>query len=291
VEIETARELGFCLGVRRAIRLLERAAQKPGRIQTLGPVVHNQRVVADLAKKGITIINSLDQFQGDILAITAHGVSPEVMTEIQSRRFSLIDTTCPIVRRAQRIAKKLMEAGFWVIIFGEPDHPEVKGLLGWAGNKAIATLEVPEVSVINPLPRRLGIISQTTQSQSNFSHFVTKVVHLALPQIQEVHIINTLCDTTRNRQEVALELAKRSELVIVVGGRNSGNTRRLAEVCSAIVETYLVESAEELKTTWLTGKNRIGITAGASTPDRVIDEVILALKTLNPTSRLAYDRR
>ena len=282
MEIEIAQGLGFCFGVRRAISLLERANQKLGRIQTLGPVVHNQQVVEDLTKRGITVIDRLDQFQGDVLAITTHGVSPEVLTEIQGRHPSLIDTTCPIVRRAQRVAKKLAEAGFWVIIFGESDHPEVKGLLGWAGNKAIVTLEAQQVSLINPLPRRLGIISQTTPSQSNFNNFAIEVISLTLPRVQQVHIINTLCDSTQRRQEAALALAKRSELMIVIGGRNSANTRSLAEVCSTVVETYLVESAVEIKATWFPGKNRVGITAGASTPSRVIDEVILTLK--NPST-------
>lgn len=291
MEIELARELGFCFGVRRAVRLLERAAQKPGKIQTLGPVVHNQRVVEALAERGITVIDSLDQFRGDVLVITIHGVSPEVLMEIQARHLSLIDTTCPIVRRAQRIAKKLSEAGFWVIIFGESTHPEVRGLLGWASNKAIATLEAQEVSLVNPLPRRFGIISQTTQSQSNFNNFVQEVIRLALPRVQELRITNTLCDVTQCRQEAALELANRSELMIVVGGHNSANTRHLAEVCSAVVETHLVESAMEIKATWLQGKNRIGITAGASTPDWAIDEVILKLKSLSPASRLTSDHR
>lgn len=280
MEIEKARELGFCFGVRRAVRLLERAAQEPGKIETLGPVVHNQMVVDSLAKLGVTVINSLDQFKGNVLAITTHGVGPGVLAEIQNRQLPLIDTTCPIVRKTQRIAKKLADAGFWVIVFGEAAHPEVKGLLGWAGNKAIATLDAQEISTVNLLPRRLGILSQTTQNQSSFRNFVRDVLSSVLAQVQEISIVNTLCNATLRRQEAALELAKKTELMLVVGGHNSANTRRLAESCSTLVETYLVESAAEIKESWLEGKSHIGITAGASTPDQAINEVISRLKLL-----------
>lgn len=280
MKIEKARELGLCFGVRRAVRLLERAAQEQGKIETLGPVVHNQMVVDSLAKLGVTVINSLAQFKGNVLAITTHGVGPQVLAKIQNRQLPLMDTTCPIVRKAQRIAKKLADAGFWVIVFGEAAHPEVKGLLGWAGNKAIATLDAQEISTVNLLPRRLGILSQTTQNQSSFRNFVRDILSSVLAQVQEISIINTLCTATWQRQEAALELAKKTELMIVVGGRNSANTRRLAESCSTLVETYLVESAAEIEKTWLEGKSRIGITAGASTPDQAINEVISRLKLL-----------
>lgn len=279
MEIETARELGCCPGVRRAIRLLEKATEKGARIETLGPIVHNQHVVDYLATRGVTAISSLEQFRGDVLATSARGVSPQVLEEIQSRQISLIDVTCPPTRRAQKIAQKMAEAGFWVIIFGDSANREVKGLLGWAGNKAVATLQAREVSLISPSPRRLGIISQTTQSQPNFTSFVAEVIRLTLPEVQEVRIVNTLCDTIRRRQEAALELAKRCDLMIVVSA-HTGNTHRLAETCSAVVDTYQVKSAAEITAPRLEGKNRIGVTAVAQTPDWVIEEVISALKLL-----------
>ncbi len=280
MEIEKAKELGFCFGVRRAITMLVEAARKYGKIATLGPIVHNPQVVKMLAKEGITVVDKLDKIKDNTLAITTHGVGPEIIMKIKNRGFFLIDTTCPIVRSAQKAAHKLMEAGFWVVIFGETAHPEVKGLLSWAGNKAIATLDSKAVLDINPVPKRLGILSQTTQSQSNFHDFVQQILNVALPEIREVRIINTICDATQKRQKVALELAKRSDLMVVVGGRNSANTQRLVEVCSSLVETHLVESATEINESWLHNKNRVGITAGASTPDQAIDAVIERLKSL-----------
>jgi len=281
VEIEKAKELGFCFGVRRAVTILEKAAQRRGEIASLGPIVHNPRVVKMLAEMGVTVINNLGEVKGGTLAITTHGVGTEVLAEIKARRLSLIDTTCPIVRSAQKVAEKLSEAGFWVVIFGDAAHPEVKGLLSWAGNKAMATLNANEVLGITSMPQRLGILSQTTQSQSNFYGFVKEILSVALPKVREVRLVNTICVATQKRQEVALELARKSELMIVVGGRNSANTQRLVEVCSSLVETYLVESAFEINKGWLLGKNHISVTAGASTPDQTIDEVVSRLKSLS----------
>jgi len=281
VEIERAKELGFCFGVRRAVTILEKAARKRGEIATLGPIVHNPRVVEMLAERGVTVVDNLDEVKGDTLAITTHGIGSEVLADIKARQLSLIDTTCPIVRSAQKVAQKLAGAGFWVVIFGDATHPEVKGLLSWAGNKAVATLNNDEALNIVSMPQRLGILSQTTQSQSNFYNFVKEILGVALPETREVRVVNTICAATQKRQEVALELARRSELMIVVGGRNSANTQRLVEMCSSLAETYLVESASEINGGWLLDKNHIGITAGASTPDQVIEEVVSRLNSLS----------
>jgi 4-hydroxy-3-methylbut-2-enyl diphosphate reductase len=279
VEIEKARELGFCFGVRRAIKIIEKAAKEHKGIATLGPIVHNRLVVAKLAEVGVKVVDELDRVEDKIVAIPSHGIPPQSLSQIQARQLHVIDTTCPIVRSAQRAAKKLADAGFNVIIFGEANHPEVKGLLGWAGNNAVATMDRKGIGAIK-LPRRLGILSQTTQSHSKFVEFVNEVIGIAIPHVQELRIVNTLCQETQKRQEAALELAEKSELMIVVGGRNSANTQRLAEVCSPIVETYLIETAAEIKKDWLSGKQHIGITAGASTPDEAIEEVVLKLESL-----------
>ncbi len=279
LEIKKARELGFCFGVRRAIKIIEKAAREHKGIATLGPIVHNRLVVARLAEVGVKVVGELDRVEDKIVAIPSHGIPPQLLSRIQSRQLHIIDTTCPIVRSAQRAAKKLADAGFNVIIFGEATHPEVKGLLGWAGNNAIATMDGEKIADIK-LSRRLGILSQTTQSHSKFTKFVNEVIGIAVPHVQELRIINTLCQETQKRQEAAIELAGKSELMIVVGGHNSANTQRLAEVCSPIVETHLIETAAEIETDWLSGKQHIGVTAGASTPDEAIEEVVLKLESL-----------
>ncbi len=318
MEIEKARDLGLCFGVRRAIRMLKEAAGRYGRIETLGPVAHNQQLVEGLVKLGIKPVGELEQVQGKMLAVTTHGVSPTVLSEIEARHINIIDTTCPIVRQAQNAARKLAESGFDVIIFGEAGHSEVEGLLGWAGVKGIAALDAEQVvartsSLRTEAPSSvqeesvnldsLGIISQTTQSGAGFSQFIAQLIaalgvehtmNLAQGEFsgegagqfpQEIRIINTLCRATQRRREAAIELAKRSQLMVVVGGHNSANTRHLAEACLSIVETHLVEGAGEVDYSWLVDKHHIGITAGASTPDEAIDEVIAGLKSLAKASK------
>ena len=278
--IEKAEKLGLCFGVRRAIRLLKEAASKCGEIETLGPVAHNRLLVEALADLGVKPLNHLDQARGRILAITTHGTSPAVLSDIKARHIRIIDTTCPIVRKAQNAARELAEAGFDVIIFGDAEHSEVKGLLGWAGGKGIAALEIKQIGSTVNSSSRLGIISQTTQIQSAFITFVRQLVGAVGPEIEEIRVVNTLCKVTQGQQEAALELAGKSELMIVIGGANSANARHLVEICSPLVETHAVETADEVKTSWLAGKRRIGITAGASTPDEAVEALVAKLRSL-----------
>jgi 4-hydroxy-3-methylbut-2-enyl diphosphate reductase len=279
IKVKKARQLGSCFGVRRAIKIIDKAAKEYPEIATLGPIVHNRLVVTKLSETGVKVINELDQVQDRVIAIASHGAPPQLLTQIQARKLQVIDTTCPIVGSAQKAAKKLADAGFRVIIFGEATHPEVKGLLGWAGNNAVATLNGAEVANLE-LPPRLGIISQTTQSQSRFVEFCNDVIQAVFPAVQEIRIVNTLCQETQKRQQAAVELAGRSDLMIVVGGHNSANTQLLAEVCSSLVETHLIETAAEIEKGWLLGKHHVGVTAGASTPDEAIEEVVLKLESL-----------
>ena len=280
MKIEKAEKLGLCFGVRRAIKLLKEAANKYGEIETLGPVAHNRQLVEALANLGIKPISHLDQARGRILAITTHGTSPVVLSEIKARNIHIIDTTCPIVRKAQNTAKELAEAGFDVIIFGEAAHSEVKGLLGWTGDKGIAALNMKQIDRPGKSLSRVGIISQTTQTQSAFIDFTRQLMSVVGPKVEEMRLVNTLCKVTQGQQEAALKLARGSQLMIVIGGSNSANARHLLEICSPLVETHLVETAEEVDNSWLIGKHNIGITAGASTPDEAVEELIAELRSL-----------
>jgi len=280
MKIEKAEKLGLCFGVRRAIELLKETANKYGELETLGPLAHNRLLVEALANLGIKPINHLDQARGRILAITTHGTSPAILSEIRAHHIHIIDTTCPIVRKAQKAAKELAEAGFEVFIFGDAKHSEVKGLLGWTGDKGIAALNAKPIYSSGKSPSRLGIISQTTQTQSAFIEFVRQLIGMMGPKIEEMRLINTLCKVTQGQQEAALKLARKSQLMIVIGGGNSANARHLVEICSPLVETHLVETAEEVDTSWLVGKHHIGITAGASTPDEAVEELIGKLRSL-----------
>ena len=280
MKVEKARELGFCFGVRRAISIIEGATGSAG-IVTLGPIVHNKTVVARLKALGVGVVDDIGSLKGGVIAISSHGISPQTLDMLNAGGVEVIDTTCPIVRSAQKAARRLANAGFGIIIFGEASHPEVRGLLGWAGCNAIASMDAEVVS-LDSLPKRIGIMAQTTQSRGEFTAFVNRLNERLLLHSQEIRVINTLCQETQKRQLAAVELAATSDLMIVVGGHNSANTRRLAEVCQHIVETYHIENASEIDAAWLKGKRSVGITAGASTPDEAIEQVMSRTKELEP---------
>jgi 4-hydroxy-3-methylbut-2-enyl diphosphate reductase len=278
MEIEKASDLGFCFGVRRAIKLVEEAARKQGPLQTLGPIVHNRQVIEELKAKGIEVAPGLHAIDSETVAIASHGIAPQVVDMLESRGLKVIDATCPLVQRAQRAARRLAAAGFFVLVFGDSAHSEVRGILGWAGDNALAALEAPK---LERLPRRVGVLSQTTQSAANFARFLQQLINSGIASLSELRIINTICEATTKRQQAALELAGRVDLMIVIGGRDSANTRHLAESCAAAgVETHHVETAAELDPAWLVNRHRIGVTAGASTPDWIIDEVITKLEEM-----------
>ena len=279
MEILLAKDMGFCWGVRRAIDIMEKAAVERGQIASVGPIVHNPQVVRELEEKGVRV--GLEPGQTDSLpvAITAHGVGPDVLQEVQATGAEIIDTTCPIVTRSQRWARKMAEAGFTVLVFGDPGHREVKGVMGWAGGKAIAVADgeaLPEA-----LPAKIAVISQTTQSPERFAAFVSKLIQERLGEIGELRVVNTLCDVTSGQQAAARELAQEVDLMLVVGGKNSANTRHLLEACQEEGATaYHVESAAELDAEWFRGCDRVGVTAGASTPDSAVEVVVERLREI-----------
>jgi len=280
IEVKRARVMGFCFGVRRAVRLLNAAARKYGAVETLGPAVHNEKVVETLARQGVRRIDSLDAATGKVVAIPAHGAAPEVIAEITSRGLESLDVTCPIVSQAQRRAAELVENGFWVVIFGDARHPEVKGLLGWCRGRGCAVLDPAELEKHPPDGRKIGVISQTTQNTAQFIEFVKGLLDLLAPRASRIQVVNTICRETQERQRSALELAAEVELMLVLGSRTSANTRRLAELCAPLVETVLLEGPGELDASLFQGKKRVGITAGASTPDELIEETVARVKEL-----------
>jgi 4-hydroxy-3-methylbut-2-enyl diphosphate reductase len=285
VKIEKAAGTGFCFGVKRAVDILEKVARERGAVETLGPVVHNKQVVQRLAEIGVTVARDIDDIKGDTVATGAHGISPQLEEEIRDRRIQIINTTyCPFVRRAQLVAARLVKSGFFVVVYGDADHPEVKGILGWAGGKGMATLNADSVAKLNPLPRRLGVLAQTTQIPANFTQFAKKLIDSAFTRDSELRIIDTICHDIRKRQAAALELARRVEVMLVIGDHTSANTNRLAELCSTVTRTYLIETADEIQSSWLEGRSHIGVTAGASTPEQTINEVLVRLEAMTKES-------
>jgi len=280
LRIEKAAGIGFCFGVRRAIDVLERVARERGGVETLGAVVHNQPVLQRLAEIGVRLARGVDDIRGDTVAIGAHGVNPQLEKELRARHINIINTTCPFVHRAQVAARRLARSGFFVIIYGDADHAEVRGVLGWADGRGVAALDEGFIATLDHLPRRLGILSQTTQVPARFTEFVKKLIDSALTKDSELRVIDTICHDIRERQAAALEMANRVDLMLVVGGHTSANTNRLVELCSTATKTYLVEAAEELQPSWFHGRSNIGVTAGASTAEETINDVLMRLEAL-----------
>ncbi|MFC2002331.1 4-hydroxy-3-methylbut-2-enyl diphosphate reductase [Chloroflexota bacterium] len=278
MKIEKPDKTGFCFGAKRAIDIIEEAAREHGGMETLGQLVHNQQVLQRLAEIGVKVAKDLDDIQGDTVAISTHGISPQLEAEIRGRHIGIINTTCPFVHRAQLAAQRLAESGFFVVVFGEANHPEVKGILGWTKGKGLATLDENPIATLDPLPRRIGVLSQTTQIPAHFTEFIKKLIDCAFTKDSELRIIDTICHDIRERQEAAANLASKVDLMFVIGGRNSANTNHLAQLCSKITETHLIETADEIQPSRLQGHHHIGITTGASTDERTINEVVAKLE-------------
>ena len=279
MRIVRAKALGFCFGVRRAIEKVADATEERGPIDSLGSIVHNPVVVDDLAAKGVRVVGGLEEVRSDTVAVTAHGRGPEITEEAAKRGLGLVDATCPIVRKSQKAAQSLCADGYRVIIYGEEGHPEVKGVLAWTGDEGTAVLD-PESEIDIPR-RKVALLAQTTKSEQSFADFVARFVGHNIGRINELRVVNTTCPETDERYHAAHELAAECDLLIVVGGRNSANTRKLAQTCAGTgVETHHIERASEIAPAWLKGKETIGVTAGASTPDESIDDVVTRLEIL-----------
>jgi len=281
--------LGFCFGVRRAVEMIEDELKDNGLLCTLGAIVHNTHVVSGLSDEGGQLVHSLDEVpENGAVAITAHGAGEEIYKEIKRRNLRLIDTTCPIVRRAQETAATMVKDGFFVLLYGERDHPEVKGILSWTRGKGESTMS-SDVAVPGEA-KKIAVISQTTKKRELFAKFAQQITGQYASKLEEIRIIDTTCPETGRRYQAARELAHEVEVLFVVGSHSSANTRKLAETCCETkIPTYHIDSAYEVKGEWLAGISRVGVTAGASTPDYIIDEVVSQLE--DPTERKARVKR
>jgi 4-hydroxy-3-methylbut-2-enyl diphosphate reductase len=277
-KIEKAARTGFCFGVKRAVKIVEEAARERGGVETLGAVVHNEQVTERLATLGVTTAKGVEDVRGPTVVTSSHGISPETEAALAARECEVISTTCPNVRRAQSAARKLAGEGFFVLIYGSTDHPEVRGILGWAGGSGLATTDEKDVAALNPMPQKIGVLAQTTQVPQHFAAFARKVIDNGLGKNSEIRIMDTICHDLRERQADALELARRADLMLVVGGRHSANTNRLAELCGKETETHLIETAAEIDPAWLAGKELVGVASGASTAEETVAEVMRALE-------------
>lgn len=298
MEVIRAKRAGACYGVQRALDMADEVIADGSRAYTLGPLIHNPQVVADLAARGAEAVDSVGEIRWEgaaeasapaegaacpaedvpAVVIRSHGVTPQVLAAVEDRGFSVVDATCPHVSRAQHAAAELAAEGCRVIVVGEAGHPEVEGLTAWAeeaGGKVdvvAAPEEIPE-GLYDPV----GVVAQTTQRRENLEAVVAALRAAGLEPI----VKNTICSATRQRQEAAADLASAVDAMVVIGGRNSSNTTRLAEVCSLTCpRTFHIESVDELDPAAFAGCVRIGVTAGASTPENQIAAVESFLRAL-----------
>lgn len=277
MKVQRADHAGACFGVMRALELAEKTLQTGGRVWTLGSLIHNPTVVASLQARGAVPIEDFDQAQpGDRLIIRSHGTTPRIRQDALTRGLDLVDATCPHVARAQKAAYDLGAEGMSVVIIGEKGHPEVEALAAWAREAQaqcwiVASLEDLPEDLSDPL----GVVVQTTQTRATFEAIVQELRQRGLnPQVRD-----TICCATRERQEAAMALAAKVDAMVVVGGSNSANTQRLAELCrQAGTQTFAIESADELNPQWFADFELVGVTAGASTPEDQINSVIDRLK-------------
>lgn len=276
LDIEIADNAGACYGVNRALSIAREAAHCEGVAHTLGPLIHNPKVVADLEAQGVGVARNLDEAEEGTLVLRSHGTAPDIKEEAIRRGFSVVDATCPYVAKVQRHARELGQAGYAVVIIGEPGHAEVESIRAFGAEAVVAVADTPD-KLPEHLPPRIGVVIQTTQSKDH----VDAVLGAVRAKADEVLVKETVCLATQQRQKSAAELAARVQLMLVVGGHNSGNTTRLYEICKPLCPaTYHIEGAEEIDARWLSGVERVGISAGASTPQEQIDDVCAYLRSL-----------
>ena len=279
MEIILAEAAGFCFGVQRALETaLNTSSQAAERqIYTLGPLIHNPQVVEELRGRGIKVLDNPGDIDDGVVIIRSHGVPPKTMEQLVEKGIEVVDATCPFVRRAMDWAKQLKDEGYQVVVVGDKSHPEVQAIYG-ASDETAWIIDSPRVIDELPETRRIGIIAQTTQSTANFRECVSRFVD----RTAELKVLNSICTATEQRQAAARKLASIVDVMIVVGGFNSANTQRLVEVCqeNGAAHTYHIEKPEQLQKDWFIGA-KSGVTAGASTPNWLIEGVIKRMSEFN----------
>ncbi len=280
-EMIVAQHAGFCFGVKRAINLAEEALKdKKGRILSIGPLIHNPQEVKRLEEKGLRLLKDDGELlQGDKVIVRSHGIPPQKEKELLSKGVQIIDATCPFVKAVHEAVIKLCKEGYFVVIVGEKNHPEVVGALGYlqeCGGRGVVVENKEDLREVLGKDR-VGVVAQTTQNEQFFKEVVGEIALWT----RELKVINTICNATSERQEDVYSLAPQVDVMIIIGGKNSGNTRRLYEIAKSLnPNSYHIETSQELKREWFERAKRIGITAGASTPDWIIEEVVSKIREL-----------
>ena len=268
---------GFCFGVKRALDIAEKALKKRDTVYSLGPIIHNPQVVREFSGKGLKITRDIKGIKNrnTVLLVPSHGINPDLLKD---KNITYVDTTCPLVGRVQKTVKDMREKGYFIVIVGNKKHPEVKGLKGIAGNNSRVIKDKKEAKASRLRSKKVALISQTTASVTAFEGVLSE---LAKKKLKELISFNTVCKNTTDRQEEARRIAGKVEAMVIIGGKQSANTTKLAKTCrKANRNTYHIESETDLRTDFLKGKKTIGIAAGASTPPSAIRETIKKIRRI-----------
>jgi 4-hydroxy-3-methylbut-2-enyl diphosphate reductase len=278
MQVLLAEEYGFCFGVERAVEMVEEALSEGASVRTLGPLIHNTQETERLEAEGVRTINAPEEVEQDVTAvIRAHGVTPQVQRDLESRASKVIDATCPFVTKVQKLAERAAEQGRDVVVVGNPDHPEMIGVVGYAPARAHVVRDASEVAALPFLHAPL-VVSQTTLKLNTFLEAADAV---RARSDAEPQIVNTICSATRDRQDAARALAGHVEVFYIIGGKHSSNSIKLLAVCREQCErSYLIETPEEINAEDLRGASRVGVTAGASTPEWLIKRVVARLREI-----------
>jgi len=278
MKILLATNRGFCPGVKHAIDMAKSALKKHGIVYSLGEIIHNPQVVSKLTAQGLKIVNSVDEVPpGSAVLIRSHGVGPAVFEAAKARNLTIIDATCVLVKRAQKLVKQLDDTGYQVLVIGDPNHPEVRGIVGYAQHVRVINSETDITEF--PSTAKIGVAAQTTLSRNHLATMVAKIVEHGF---SEIRLMNTLCEQAVGRQHSAIELAKQVDVMFVLGGKHSANTRELAQLASNCgTRTYHLEEFSQFEPEMIQNAETIGITAGASTPETIVEEFVHGLESFD----------
>lgn len=278
IKIKKAKPSGFCFGVKRAITIADNTLKRKTKLYSLGPIIHNPLVVRELSDKGMRVIYDIKDAIGAKVLIRSHGVSPSIIKKIKKNRIGIIDATCPFVARSHRIVSNLKKEGFYIIIVGEKKHPEVVALAEAAGGDKQVVLDVSQVKKFNLKNKKIGLLAQSTLTRSLFEKIAISILQ---KNPSELRIFDTLCKDVAKRQHEVAKLSKSVDLMLVVGGRISANTKRLLELCrSEGVKAYHLETERDIRREWFRDSKSVGVISGSSTPDYIVDRVIKYIRQL-----------
>lgn len=277
MEVILAKSAGFCFGVKRAVdTVYQQAEEKAGKIYTYGPIIHNEEVVKDLEEKGVQVIETQEELRNckdGTVIIRSHGVGREVYDLLKEEKIPYVDATCPFVLKIHRLVEKYSKEDYYVVIIGNSEHPEVQGIKSWSSNQEETTVISNQKEAENfklKVPKKICVVSQTTFNNKKFK----ELVEIITEKGYDIIVLNTICNATQERQAEAREIARRVEAMIVIGGKSSSNTQKLFEICKKECEnTCYIQTLKDLDLSKLRSINSVGITAGASTPNKIIEEV------------------